>query len=137
MGRQVVNVPSFLVRVDSDKHINFSLNSPLGQVRLPSYLILVSLSQTCGLPITNLSTLIFYNGIRRLYKPFLYLMFGTCFRGHAITLTIVNSNLTSLALCVSCVVQQGRKGRVARRRAAQRAAAAGGGGGDGGDESDE
>lgn len=81
-------MPSFLVRVDSDKHINFSLNSPLGQVRLPSYLILVSLSQTCGLPITNLSTLIFYNGIRRLYKPFLYLMFGTCFGGHAITLTI-------------------------------------------------
>lgn len=33
VGRQVVNVPSFLVRVDSDKHINFSLNSPLGQVR--------------------------------------------------------------------------------------------------------
>jgi hypothetical protein len=86
VGRQVVNVPSFLVRVDSDKHINFSLNSPLGQVRLPSYLILVFL-------ITNLRSSyhkplhldVWYNGIRRLSKPFLYLMFGTCFRGHAIT----------------------------------------------------
>ena len=27
---QLVNVPSFLVRLDSDKHINFSPNSPLG-----------------------------------------------------------------------------------------------------------
>lgn len=33
MGRQLVNVPSFLVRVDSDKHINLSLTSPLGQGR--------------------------------------------------------------------------------------------------------
>ncbi|RAL37637.1 unnamed protein product [Cuscuta campestris] len=30
VGRQVVNVPSFLVRVDSQKHIDFSLNSPFG-----------------------------------------------------------------------------------------------------------
>ena len=28
--RQVVNVPSFIVRLDSQKHIDFSLNSPLG-----------------------------------------------------------------------------------------------------------
>lgn len=28
-----MNVPSFLVRVDSDKHINLSLTSPLGQGR--------------------------------------------------------------------------------------------------------
>jgi len=27
---QIVNVPSFVVRVDSQKHIDFSLNSPLG-----------------------------------------------------------------------------------------------------------
>ena len=27
---QLVNVPSFLVRLDSDKHINFSPKSPLG-----------------------------------------------------------------------------------------------------------
>ena len=30
VGRQVVNVPSFMVRVDSQKHIDFSLTSPLG-----------------------------------------------------------------------------------------------------------
>ena len=29
-GRQVVNIPSFLVRVDSQKHVDFSLTSPLG-----------------------------------------------------------------------------------------------------------
>lgn len=30
VGKQVVNVPSFMVRVDSQKHIDFSLNSPYG-----------------------------------------------------------------------------------------------------------
>ncbi|KAJ4824180.1 hypothetical protein Tsubulata_011916, partial [Turnera subulata] len=30
VGRQVVNIPSFMVRVDSQKHIDFSLSSPLG-----------------------------------------------------------------------------------------------------------
>ncbi|KAL7163913.1 hypothetical protein ACSBR2_039930 [Camellia fascicularis] len=30
VGRQVVNVPSFMVRLDSQKHIDFSLTSPLG-----------------------------------------------------------------------------------------------------------
>ncbi|GFP83614.1 40S ribosomal protein s9-2 [Phtheirospermum japonicum] len=30
VGRQVVNVPSFMVRVDSHKHICFSLSSPFG-----------------------------------------------------------------------------------------------------------
>ncbi len=30
VGKQVVNVPSFVVRVDSQKHIDFSLTSPLG-----------------------------------------------------------------------------------------------------------
>jgi len=30
VGKQIVNVPSFLVRTDSQKHIDFSLNSPLG-----------------------------------------------------------------------------------------------------------
>ncbi|RVW31387.1 40S ribosomal protein S9-2 [Vitis vinifera] len=30
VGRQVVNIPSFLVRMDSQKHIDFSLTSPLG-----------------------------------------------------------------------------------------------------------
>eukprot|EP00163_Fabomonas_tropica_P032035 TRINITY_DN786_c0_g1_i1.p2 TRINITY_DN786_c0_g1~~TRINITY_DN786_c0_g1_i1.p2 ORF type:complete len:209 (-),score=59.34 TRINITY_DN786_c0_g1_i1:539-1120(-) len=30
VGKQVVDVPSFMVRVDSQKHIDFSLNSPYG-----------------------------------------------------------------------------------------------------------
>ncbi|GJT41659.1 probable methyltransferase PMT2, partial [Tanacetum coccineum] len=30
VGRQVVNVPSFIVRVDSQMHIDFSLTSPFG-----------------------------------------------------------------------------------------------------------
>ncbi|KAK8941506.1 40S ribosomal protein S9-2 [Platanthera guangdongensis] len=30
VGRQVVNIPSFMVRVDSAKHIDFSLTSPFG-----------------------------------------------------------------------------------------------------------
>merc|ERR1719488_128344 len=30
VGRQVVNVPSFLVRTDSQKHIDFAITSPLG-----------------------------------------------------------------------------------------------------------
>lgn len=30
VGKQVVNVPSFTVRVDSQKHIDFSLTSPYG-----------------------------------------------------------------------------------------------------------
>ena len=30
MRRQVVNVPSFIVRLDSQKHIDFSLKSPFG-----------------------------------------------------------------------------------------------------------
>ncbi|GAA0172735.1 ribosomal protein [Lithospermum erythrorhizon] len=30
VGRQVVNVPSFMVRMDSQKHIDFSLTSPFG-----------------------------------------------------------------------------------------------------------
>lgn len=30
VGRQVVNVPSFLVRLDSQKHIDFALSSPFG-----------------------------------------------------------------------------------------------------------
>jgi len=28
VGKQIVNVPSFLVRTDSQKHIDFALNSP-------------------------------------------------------------------------------------------------------------
>jgi small subunit ribosomal protein S9e len=31
VGRQVVNIPSFMVRTDSQKHIEFSLTSPFGQ----------------------------------------------------------------------------------------------------------
>ena len=30
VGKQIVNVPSFLVRTDSQKHIDFALKSPLG-----------------------------------------------------------------------------------------------------------
>ena len=30
VGKQIVNIPSFLVRADSQKHIDYSLNSPLG-----------------------------------------------------------------------------------------------------------
>jgi len=33
VGKQLVNIPSFLVKVDSEKHINFSINSPYGQGR--------------------------------------------------------------------------------------------------------
>ena len=31
VGKQMVNVPSFNVRVDSEKHIDFALTSPFGQ----------------------------------------------------------------------------------------------------------
>merc|ERR1712078_478520 len=30
VGRQICNIPSFLVRVDSEKHIDFALTSPFG-----------------------------------------------------------------------------------------------------------
>lgn len=30
VGRQIVNIPSFMVRVDSEKHIGFASTSPLG-----------------------------------------------------------------------------------------------------------
>ena len=30
VGKQIVNVPSFVVRLDSQKHIDFALSSPLG-----------------------------------------------------------------------------------------------------------
>ena len=30
MGKQIVNIPSFMVRVDSQKHVDFALNSPFG-----------------------------------------------------------------------------------------------------------
>jgi hypothetical protein len=30
VGKQVVDVPSFMVRVDSQKHIDFALTSPFG-----------------------------------------------------------------------------------------------------------
>ncbi len=30
MRKQVVNIPSFVVRLDSQKHIDFSLKSPFG-----------------------------------------------------------------------------------------------------------
>merc|ERR1719422_2967758 len=30
VGKQVVNIPSFIVRLDSQKHIDFSLKSPFG-----------------------------------------------------------------------------------------------------------
>ena len=30
VGKQIVNVPSFMVRIDSQKHIDFALNSPFG-----------------------------------------------------------------------------------------------------------
>merc|ERR1712232_438763 len=33
VGKQICNVPSFLVRVDSEKHIDFSTTSPFGQGR--------------------------------------------------------------------------------------------------------
>merc|ERR1712228_821643 len=33
VGRQLVDVPSFMVRVDSEKHIDFAINSPYGQGR--------------------------------------------------------------------------------------------------------
>lgn len=33
VGKRMVNVPSFMVRVDSEKHIEYSLNSPFGNGR--------------------------------------------------------------------------------------------------------
>lgn len=33
VGKQLVNVPSFMVRLDSEKHIDFSVTSPYGQGR--------------------------------------------------------------------------------------------------------
>jgi len=33
VGKQICNVPSFLVRVDSEKHIDFAMSSPFGQGR--------------------------------------------------------------------------------------------------------
>ena len=30
VGKQVVDVPSFMVRVDSQKHVDFALTSPFG-----------------------------------------------------------------------------------------------------------
>ena len=30
VGKQIVNVPSFVVRLDSQKHIDFALSSPYG-----------------------------------------------------------------------------------------------------------
>ncbi|KAG5181400.1 hypothetical protein JKP88DRAFT_215280 [Tribonema minus] len=33
VGKQLVNIPSFTVRVDSEKHIDFALTSPFGQGR--------------------------------------------------------------------------------------------------------
>ncbi|CAG9460797.1 unnamed protein product [Pedinophyceae sp. YPF-701] len=30
VGKQIVNVPSFMVRVESERHIDFALNSPFG-----------------------------------------------------------------------------------------------------------
>lgn len=33
VGKQIVNVPSFVVRLDSQKHIDFALSSPLGSGR--------------------------------------------------------------------------------------------------------
>jgi small subunit ribosomal protein S9e len=33
VGKQVVNVPSFIVRLDSQKHIDFALTSPYGTGR--------------------------------------------------------------------------------------------------------
>ncbi|XP_031281053.1 40S ribosomal protein S9-2-like [Pistacia vera] len=35
VGRQVVNIPSFMVRMDSQKHIQFSLTSPFGGTGRP------------------------------------------------------------------------------------------------------
>lgn len=33
VGKQLVNVPSFMVRMDSEKHIDFAITSPYGQGR--------------------------------------------------------------------------------------------------------
>jgi small subunit ribosomal protein S9e len=34
VGKQIVNVPSFIVRLDSQKHIDFALTSPFGGGRV-------------------------------------------------------------------------------------------------------
>jgi small subunit ribosomal protein S9e len=38
VGKQLVDVPSFMVRLDSEKHIDFSVTSPYGQGRPVSIL---------------------------------------------------------------------------------------------------
>ena len=49
VGKQVVNVPSFLVRVDSQKHIDFALSSPFGGGR-PGR---VKRAKQCGLRLSH------------------------------------------------------------------------------------
>lgn len=42
--KQVVNIPSFVVRLDSQKHIDFSLRSPYGGGRPGKFILLKKLS---------------------------------------------------------------------------------------------
>ncbi|KAF0739838.1 hypothetical protein Ae201684P_016864 [Aphanomyces euteiches] len=46
VGRQLVDVPSFMVRLDSEKHIDFAVTSPYGQGR-PVQFFLFSIRLTC------------------------------------------------------------------------------------------
>ncbi|KAG9411562.1 40S ribosomal protein S9 [Aphanomyces cochlioides] len=46
VGRQLVDVPSFMVRLDSEKHIDFAVTSPYGQGR-PVQFLLFSILLTC------------------------------------------------------------------------------------------
>lgn len=55
--KQVVNIPSFIVRLDSQKHIEFSLQSPFGGGRPGIYSICIMFCDeiTCNfLPFTRM-----------------------------------------------------------------------------------
>lgn len=40
VGRQIVNVPSFTVRLESEKHIDFALQSPFGGARSGAFIFM-------------------------------------------------------------------------------------------------
>lgn len=95
VGKQLVDVPSFMVRIDSEKHIDFAVTSPYGQGRPVRY---CCCCWTHGLTIT--------------------LSIHLCY---LLPLFMATPCLTFLSLRLLLDMQ----GRVARRRAAQRAAAGG------------
>ena len=56
--KQVVNIPSYIVRLDSQKHIDFSLNSPYGGGR-PGKPVIIDLGGFCN-KITDFLNMFFF-----------------------------------------------------------------------------